>query len=235
MNFKWSGFWLGCALFAIGVIGGGAVSWTVAGWPGAFFAWKLGFCFLILRTIVAAVIWQLGRSNIRYFFYSRAVLIIDMSMFLVGGGFPVFFIIPIWTVLGFILLAACLLSAGIHTYLSVRHFNSQWKSTGESAIEKSVKGDRFDADKFTKHLDLSPPLFDMRNELLGFAFKAALIISMLVGLSMRKLFPEFAALAWGLPALLLLSWTAQAVVGFVLQANAVTRYEKRTGRTLKWS
>jgi hypothetical protein len=62
-----------------------------------------------------------------------------------------------------------------------------------------------------------------------------LIISMLVGASMRKLFPEFAALAWGLPALLLLSWTAQTVVLSALQANAVSRYEKSTGRTLKWS
>lgn len=235
MSLKWSVFWVGWALFAGGVIGGGAVSRTVGGWPGAFFAWKLGLGFLILRTIVATVIWQLGRSNIRYFFYSRAVLAIDMSMIAVGAGFPVFFIIPIWTVLGFILLASCLLSAGIHTYLGVRYFNSHWKSAGESAIEKSVKGGRFDADKFTKHLDLSPPLFDMSNELLGFAFKAALIISMLVGLSMRKLYPEFAAVAWGLPALLLLSWTVQAVVLCALQANAVTRYEKRTGRTLKWS
>lgn len=235
MHFKWSGFWLGWALFAVGVIGGGAVSRSAGGWSGAFFAWKLGFGFLILRTIVAAVIWQLGCSNIRYFFYSRAVLAIDASMIFVGLGFPVFFIIPIWTVPGFILLAACLLSAGIHTLLGVRYFNSRWKSTGESAIAKSVKGDRFDADKFTKHLDLSPPLFDLPNELLGFALKAALIISMLVGLSMRKLFPEFAAFAWGLPALLLLSWTAQAVVVCALQAHAVSRYEKRTGRTLKWS
>lgn len=231
MFLKWSIFWLGWALFGISVVGGGAISRALAGWPEAFLAWKIGLGFLLLRTVIAALIWQRSRISIRYAFYSRAVLVVDMSAIFAGLGLPIFFILPVWEISGFNIFFACILSSAIHIYQGIKHFDNQWKNNGQSAIAKALKGNFFDTDKFIKSLNLSPPFFDLKNQALSFTLKATLVISMLVGLNIRKLYPEFAAIAWGLPALLMLSWTAQSVVMFMLQARTVAQYEKHTGLT----
>lgn len=59
-----------------------------------------------------------------------------------------------------------------------------------------------------------------------------MLVSMLLGLNLRKAFPIFSVFAWGIPSAIVVSVIVQLIVFRLAQAKKVTEIEKANGRTL---
>lgn len=96
------------------------------------------------------------------------------------------------------------------------------------------RGKSLEWDKVLWSLKLSLSLYvpGIPNSVIPF-ITALMVVSMLVGLSLRKLFPVFSVFAWGIPCIFLSSYLVQIMAGRVAQALKVVELEIEIGANIE--
>lgn len=230
MHVPWSRYGLSLFLGTFAAIGAGTTSLYAAGWPQAMFAWQVGFSLLLIYGLTALIIWPLQRRSSRFSVLVKAMTLFAATGTLFALGLPTFFVVPIWTLSGAFMatvwFAACLLNA----YFAHHVYINQWAKRGEMLKKKSIKGSKIELNKFTRLLRFDPPsVIYFKPVAFNVALGVFLILSMLIGLNLRKVFPVFSAFAWGIPALFAASWIVQPLILAFHQIRAISALEKECG------
>lgn len=226
--------WLGTAISAFTVLGGGAVSRAVADWDAAYIAWSIGTVWFIIRSLVSIILWQKQRISTRFSIYCGVLLGLDLTSFMLALGLPVFFIVPAWSLAGGGLVAIWGYIMYKHLLLAEIHFRQRWRERSKEVLDKTIKENDIDLDKLSNILRLEPQnLSNHKNEKLSFVLKGGLITLMLLGLNFRKQFPELSAIAWSFPALFIASILLQYVIMGISLAREVGILERNRGIPLR--
>ena len=233
--FPWSYYWLGVALTCVAATGAGAISHMFAGWPGAKHSWIIGFSLALIYAIGSGIIWYKQRDSVRYSFYAAAFMGVVLMLFMLALALPIFYVMPISTVAGAVLLASFIITIVIHQYMAYRYFNEYWDKVGRIAQEKSVKNNKFSMDFFRKKFDPygAPSIIEFSPYIVSLSFNILLVLSLLVGLSLRKPFPIFSGFAWAIPSMIAVAVIAQAILIQILGAQRLSALEKILGIQLK--
>lgn len=123
-------------------------------------------------------------------------------------------------------------------YLNVKRgsdiFRERWKSVGESLLGKYYRPDRGVIDwiqvvgSLKLHLSVYIPGIPQKSEPI---LTAILVTSMLLGLSFRKVFPEFSVFAWGIPSIVCIATILQ-MTGSVLGQILILRDLEKKGKKI---
>ena len=118
--------------------------------------------------------------------------------------------------------------------MAYRYFNEQWDKIGNKVLEKSVKNNKFDMDFFRKKFDTAgaPNITDVEPFIVGLALKILLILSLLVGLNLRSVYPTFSGFAWAIPSMIGVAVAAQITLMQILRAHRISALEKKLGISL---
>lgn len=125
-------------------------------------------------------------------------------------------------------------------YLNVvrgmRTFRARWDSVGERLLGKYYKADRGVVEwvEIVNSLKLPFSIYipgiPKRLEPI---LSVVLVISMLAGLSFRKLSPEFSVFAWGIPSIVCIAAILQMIGCILGQLSILRELEKRDGKTIR--
>jgi len=112
-----------------------------------------------------------------------------------------------------------------------RHFNKQWERQSPF-IEKTLKKNSptLEWEEVGKHLALSVSMhIPGVPRTLESVLSALLVVSMIVGLNLRKIFPIFSMFAWGIPCVVASSMLVQMIALNFLQGAKIFKLEKERG------
>lgn len=233
MYFPWLYYWLFTGLSFISAIGSGAISKTIAGWPAAKLSWMIAFCLVAIYSFMAAIFWYRQRNSVRNSFYVIASVCVSLMSLALALAIPVFYILPIWTPAGLLLLALFLAITSMQLIMAFTYFNKQWELKGEKLLHASIKNNKLDMDLFNKKFKTSAPnITDISPPWLGFSVKALLILSLLIGLNFRKIYPILSAFAWAIPSMIIVGVLSQIALMAILRGYRIAAFEKRLGTKL---
>jgi hypothetical protein len=172
------------------------------------------------------------RSAIAYLCFIGVAIAVGLTSILLGLSMPLFFLYGPSTAIGATLVgyfAAMLCYQARRGYLL---FEENWEQRGEQLwskfynrttatlmVEKLSYNLRFNADL----------LLPINNELVKGLVSLGLVVSMLAGLNLRHVFPEFSAFAWGIPSLTLSTVLIQMSYVRFLLAFQVWKLQKASG------
>lgn len=115
-------------------------------------------------------------------------------------------------------------------------FRLRWEDIGEKLLLEYYKSDRGIIEwagivnSLKLSLSIYVPGIPKKFEPI---LSALLVMSMLAGLSVRKIFPEFSVFAWGIPAIICIATILQMTGCIFGQLSILRKLEKREGKTIR--
>jgi hypothetical protein len=224
------------SLSTFATLGGGAITKKLVGSNAAV-------SFLILGAIVSGLICLvtlvLKRSAVHSMvseFLSVAVDCASLAWILLCLALPLLWLYGVFSLIGAALIGFFSFTWFYSLWRGRLHFRAQWETFGEDALNSSFNSDLGTLNRvlLAKKLRLEPDLFLPKSlEKFKWIIAPGLILSMIVGLNLRKTFPGFSAFAWGIPALTIASIVFQISFLFILQALKVAELEKKIGKKIR--
>jgi hypothetical protein len=238
MYYSWSKYWGAVALASMGAVGGGAMTRVNSGWEAAYFAWKIGFAFLGIYIFAAALVWSLQKKSIRFVHMTTSLFVVSMLSFILIFILPAYFLMPIWSTPGALLTAFWLTITAWQCHRVSKYFAKKWLENSSKAIDKSFKNKAFYFDAFKKQLDLdAPDILSTENkndkyEMARYIAALLVVVSLLIGFSLRKVFPVFSTFAYVIPMCLVSTWLFQTMVILFHYYKEFSLLEKNLGRSI---
>lgn len=197
-------------------------------------AWKASFSALALLMVASIPVWHSQKKSARFVVMAGAMLLCFFLFFILCASLPAFFSAPIPRLPGLALIVGLLLLIFANGSMAHHHYAQRLQTVGLPTLKKSIKGRRISIDAIGKLLKLSdvPHIFSFRNAKLSAIIPAALILMMIVGFNLRKVFPDASMFMWGGPGLIMSTWFAQPFVIAFHQYRLVRLLEKDLGCNL---
>ena len=215
--------------------GGSAVGWAIA---GKLAGNEAGSDFLWLSIVLMSPIYL---AQVVLFFISRTRLFLQLAFISVFGfsllwfmlslSLPILWIVEVGQPLKMITVFFTVLLFAIKGYEGIRVFEETW-ARKRGSITMHYNSDRhiLDWEKFLKSFQLSFSLFPSGVPVwMGRILTVVLVLSMIVGLNLRKVYPIPSIFAWGIPCLVASSVLIQIMAVNILQAVKVMQLEKAMG------
>lgn len=218
-------------------IGGWAITEKFAGDVAA-----VSFLYLSIPIVVGVLVLQ------SVLFVNIKDRVCQLVLFNIAAAFGVLWmmsclVLPLFWMesIGILARGLILCIALILFYLNVirglKNFRLRWADIGESLLGRHYMSDRgtIDWEKVVGALKLSvsfhiPGIPQKLEPILS----AVLVISMLAGFSLRKVFPTFSIFAWSIPSIICIATILQ-IVGFALGQFLVLRgLEKKDKKTIRF-
>jgi hypothetical protein len=116
-------------------------------------------------------------------------------------------------------------------YEGVCYFGAKWHEGKLSILERyNSKNRTLDWDKFVQSLRMSYSLVPLGTPVwIERVLTIILVVSMIVGLNLRKMFPVFSVFAWGVPCIVASSTLVQILAVNFMQALKVVELERKMG------
>lgn len=175
-----------------------------------------------------------SRVAIRETFMAVSICV-GFATFLAGAAAPLFWLYPLSEPTGLGLGAAFAGALAYQLWRGYGNFQQCWESNHLTALESALDtgAGTLDVGRFLERLQAVGKLFvPFNSEPLNQLISAALIVSMLLGLNLRKPFPELSIWAWGVPALVFMSVFAQMALMRILLAHRLHQLEASLGKHL---
>jgi hypothetical protein len=214
---------------------GSAVGWAIADKLAGDEASR---DFLILSIALASPLYL---AQVILFFLSRArlflqiafisVFVTSLLLFMLSLASPILWIAEVGKTLKMFIVSFSAVLFAIKAYEGIRGFEEKWVER-KGAITKLYNADRrtLDWERFVVSLKLSFSLFPPRVPVwIERGLTVVLVFSMVVGLSLRKVYPIFSVFAWGVPCIIASSTLVQIMAVNIMQAVKVMQLEKAMG------
>jgi hypothetical protein len=222
-----------CSLALIGVTGGALITEKVAGEEAAYLAFFSGIAWVVIGTSgLLLLLKSAKRRAIANGFFVVLWVALGLNTFLLAIAAPLLWSYSPLSTVGTSLWAYTFVVLAYQLWRGYCHFSDCWSARQASVLSSVYQrtATAVDVEGVVQGLQVKPNLFLPRSiAFLENAISAALIASMLIGLSFRKLYPEGSAFAWGIPALTIVAVGAQIAFIRALLTLQLWRIEKQLG------
>jgi hypothetical protein len=215
--------------------GGSAVGWAIA---NKLAGDEAGRNFLILSIALTSPIYL---AQVVLFFMSRTRLLLQIIFISVFGTsllwfmlsltLPILWIVEVGHASKMLIASFSVLLFAIKGYEGVREFEEKWEKR-RAAIRQHYNADcrTLNWEKFVASFQLSFSLFPPGVPVwMERMLTVLLVLSMIVGLNLRKVYPIFSIFAWGIPCIIASSTLVQIMAVNIMQAVKVMQLEKAMG------
>lgn len=221
---------------AMSFLGGAGIAVKLVDEKAAIeFLW-VGLIWTSLGT--AGMIWLglLSRQRaIAYLFFTGLFCIAGIMSVFVGITLPLFWLYSPTSQVGASLIGNFLIALVYQLWRGSLHFNECWRANKDRAMADLYAPDRstLDIEPMIRSLHIQADLFlPFRSEAVKASVSVGLFLSMIVGLNLRKIYPEFSSFAWGIPALTMSAVCVQMAFIRLLLASKVRDIERSLARNL---
>lgn len=219
-----------------GTVGGWALTGKLAGDSAASSFFKFGLVTVLILSAAQLVFFLMGKKRLIYRIYFNVAYGCGLVWFMLCLLLPILWVNTIdmgAKVLLFLFLAAICVANGLKAGIQ---FGKKWKSQCEGVLSKNYnsKDNTIDWPNVLAPIRFSMELYipGIPKRLNGF-ISAAIILSLLTGLSLRNVFPTFSLFAWGIPSCLVISMFVQLIGFGVAQIAMLATLEKRFDKTIR--
>ncbi len=214
-------------------VGGGAGGWGItyqlAGHEAALSFLKYGAAIVLGLLAVQIILSYKSKNRTLYLIMFNIAFALALAWFMSCLILPVLWVstidAPSKLLLGFIAIVLYYLNI----IKGVRIFRSRWAQMGDDLLKKfyDTRNHSIDWDELVSRLRMSVSIY-----IPGFSTKflpalyVILVVSMLIGLSLRKIYPTFSIFAWGVPGVLVVSLFMQMIglaVGQLLELKEIEK------------
>lgn len=222
-----------CFLFASGgTVGGWALTGKLAGEDAAFSFLYIGVATVLVMSAVQFVLYWLGRRRLIYRILFNIAFACGIVWFMLCLLLPVFWIPSVAGTEKSILFSLLIVLSASNIVRAGKQFREKWGADTEHALAKNhnIKNCTIDWPKVVATMRFSLGLYVPGvPEGMSPLISLLMIVSMLVGLSLRNAFPVFSLFAWGIPACLVISIFMQMIGLGIAQVVKLAALEKRYG------
>lgn len=194
------------------------LAWAIAGTLSVLYAWRCA-----------------SRSAPLYQLYDGVLIFFGANSLLLAVAMPLFFAFPPTSIVGTALAAYALAVFTYQGLRAYRHFEARWSLNRDRALARAlhIQSSQLNTDVLIKCLKLEAELLlPGKLSRFGFLISFLMLTSMVIGLNLRKLYPQFSAFAYGIPALTFLSVTTQIALFRVLIARKLIDVQRKLGTVL---
>lgn len=208
----------------------------LAGEIAATKALVVGSGWALLGTLSVLCAWRFSfQRALLYQLYDGFLIFFGANSMLLAVAMPLFFAFEPTSAVAAALAGYSIAILIYQVLCANRHFAERWAQNQEHALTKALNRQlkQLNTDVFINSLNLEAVLaLPGKLSRFGVLILGLMLISMVVGLNLRKLFPQFSAFAYGIPALTFLSVTTQIVLFRVLIAYKLIGIEREIGAVL---
>lgn len=227
---------LSAVLALLGTLTSYLITDKVAGSAAAIRAVHVGLIWTIIGTLTLLLAWLYsGRRAIWYQLYDGFLIFFGANSLLLAIAFPLFLTYGLTSSVGTGLAIYAIALFSYQSWRAHRNFQDRWLLNKDRAFAKALNKEskQMNTDVFVHFLNLEVELLlPWKLSRFGFLILGLMLISMVTGLNLRKVFPLFSIFAYGIPALTFLSVSTQIVLFRVLIAFKLIGIEREIGAVL---
>jgi hypothetical protein len=236
MNHKGSYISLSAFLSAGGAAGGCAITYKLAGYDAALsFLWFASFIVAALLTTQTILAVKSG-GRAMYLVLFNISFILGLVWFMLCLILPIFWVPQIDISAKFFLSLVSVALCCANLFKGIGLFNSKWTQVGAELLSRHYdqKSRAIAWEKLAAALRMSVAIYIPGvSAKLNSVISIAIVVSMLVGLSLRNAFPIFSLFAWGIPIIIAVALVMQMIGFGIGQFSKVTALEKRDGNIIR--
>lgn len=222
-------------LSSVGTLGGWAITDKLAGEQAGKEFVMFGLSINIITAAIQLALVHLAKTRLPFLLLYGATALFSMAWIMAALALPLFWIFAnnafVQTTLAAFFMTVLLY--GI--YRSSNDFTELWASVDKESISQSIVscGGAFHPDELRQYGKLTvsflPKSLIKYEDFLQGVIGAAMLISLIAGLNLRKLFPIPSAFAWGIPALYIYAYLLCLGVMGVFLSIEYFRLEMKLG------
>jgi hypothetical protein len=217
-------------------VGGWALTEQLAGKEAGQEFLIVGAAFVVALLLLQSAFYLPGRNRLVYQLRFAVTCTLAPAWLLLCLLLPAYWLQTIGGDIKMLTAAAVVVLCAVNFRKGFREFAGKWPDKGKESFAKVY-------DSGTSVLDWSRVVQPMRLEAVlyvpGIPSKAVpilsllMIVSMLLGLGLRKVFPEFSIFAWGIPCGIAMSVLVQLAGMGVAQVSKIKELEKKIGKEIR--
>lgn len=230
VNSRTSYIYMSAFLGAGGGAGGWAITDQLAGHDAALSFLKFGAAVVLGLLALQVILLFKGKNRALYLVMFNIAFALALAWFMSCLILPVLWVRSIDELTRLLLgvLAVALYCSNIMK--GVQIFKLRWAAVGDELLKKfyDQRGHSIDWDGLVRGLKMSVSIYipGFPRKLLPVLY-VLLVVSMLIGLSLRKIYPMFSTFAWGIPAAVVVSFFMQMIGLAVGQFLELKKMEKK--------
>lgn len=230
LNHRVSNISLSAFMSAGGTAGGYAITYKLAGYDGA--QSFLCFCAYTLATLltVQAILGIKSAVRAVYLVLFNICFILGIVWFMLCLILPMFWIPTIDMSAKLLLSVASVILCSVNISKGVELFKLRWNRVGAELLSRyyDQKHSVIEWSDMVGGLRMAVSIYIPGvPEKLNSIISVAVVLSMIVGLSLRNAFPLFSLFAWGIPIVIVVSLVVQMIGFGIGQLLVLTALEKK--------
>ena len=215
-----------------GTVGGWAVTGKLAGEGAALSFLQIGVVVVVLMSSAQTVFFLMGKKRLIYRLLFNISFAFGIVWFMLCLVLPILWVQSIGEMKKIALFLFLLIICFDNLIVARKQFDTKWVGKEENFLKKyyNIKRQTIDWPPIVTSMNFSVTL-NVRGipERMNHFVSVALILSMVVGLSLRNAFPTFSFFAWGIPSCLVISIFMQMIGLGIAQFMKLIALEKRYG------
>lgn len=226
---------LSLSFLLFGLLGGWSIIHRLAGETASTEFLSVGLIVTVSVLCAQLALMHRAESRVVFALIYRAFAAFSFAWVISVLALPLFWIFySDWRVtFGLCISFLVALSFGLHR--GFVDFHMSWRNGNRELVRHQLceKNGEFDLDTLVRnkvhHFSLTPLFMRKYDTLIQGVFWGVMLISMVAGLNLRKLYPVPSAFAWGVPALFLSAYMLSITGIFILLAKEFFSLEKELG------
>lgn len=219
-----------------GTVGGWALTGKLAGNDAALSFMQVGSIVVLAILCVQIIFFNLGKKRLIYRIVFNVAFGFGIVWFMLCLLLPILWIPSVGFFEKSVIFLVLLVLSLANILKAGAQFTAKWKDEGEKALIRyyNSKDETMDWPKV-----LAPMRFSLGLYVPGIPDKmspfisAAIILFMVIGLSLRNIYPIFSLYAWGVSSCLIISIFAQVLGLGLAQLLKIVDLEKRFGNSIR--
>lgn len=228
---SWKLLLLGAGLSAFSALSAGALVYFSSGLESAKSAWVINFLVVLILVLVSVFLKVMQGRSVRYYYLGMVSLSAHLATFLYFFLIPVFFVIPVMSFGGVIILLVGVVSLLVNASMGWLHFSRECRTTDMNILVSvgGVKG--VSLKKFAKasNMERATNIFNFEPEWISKGLSIAALGGIILGFGFRKAYPEFSMLAIGLGVVYIAGYFGQLFVILFRKVGFLGRLERENG------
>lgn len=231
-----SGIALTCLIGASGVLLGALLNYKIIGNVAAKdFAYATA-TWVFLGTLSLVLIYsKASRRAVLHELFVAISICVGLTTLLMGAAAPLFWRYSIVEPSGSVLAGLAIVALLVQLRRGHEYFQRAWEESNAHGVEPLLGSVARTVDmvRMARRLNLGEtPILPFHSELANQLVSVLLVAAMIVGLNLRKPFPELSVWAWGIPALVFATALVRMAFVRTLLAGKLLRLEDALGQPI---
>jgi hypothetical protein len=214
---------------------GSAIGWAIvkklSGEQAGSEFLRLSFIFAVIVYFVQVTLFFMSRQRLFLQISFTAAFGISLFWFMLSFSLPIFWMEELGQISRISIFSLSIILFAVRAHEGASYFEAKWRQN-KTFVSKYYNSNTqvLDWEKFVSSFGLAFSLFPRGVPVwTDRVLTVLLVISMIVGLNLRKVYPVFSVFAWGIPCIIASAALIQITTVNVMQALKVIALEKTMG------